>query len=145
MTKFLSKINESWQFKHSSFAHSQIEISDYHKFDNQCFRGFIFFDFDQVETTPLGPNQFWDYFLLNEDYQDTLTIVKSDLTSSFPESEFAITTNNLSYFYESLTTNGVVIEGRAVYDPIFDSQIITPFESYGFSLPYPIILLTLIS
>lgn len=141
MTKFLSTIIASWLFMQCSFAQIQLEISDYHKFDNQYFRGFIFANFDQVETTPPGPNQYWDYFLLNEDYQDTLTIVKSDLTpfySSFPESEFAITTNNLSYFYESLTTNGVVIEGRAVYDPIFDSQIITPFESYGFSLPYPI-------
>jgi len=141
MIRILTTIAATWLFFQSGFAQIQLEISDYHRFDNQYFRGFIYVDFTQVETTPPGPNQFWDYFLLNEDYQDTLTIIKADLTpfySSFPESEFAITTNNLSYFYESLSNDGVTIEGRAVYDPIFNAQIITPFESYGESLPYPI-------
>lgn len=141
MLKLLTTFIASWLLVQCSFAQIQLDALDYHKFNNQYFRGFIYVDFTQVETTPAGANQFWDYFLLNEDFQDTLTIVKSDLTpffSSFPESEFAITTNNLSYFYESLTSEGVKIEGRAVYDPILNSQIITPFESYGFSLPYPI-------
>jgi hypothetical protein len=141
MIRIFTTIAATWLFFQSSFAQIQLEISDYHIFDNKYYRGFMYNDFTQVETTPPGPNQFWDYFLLNEDFQDTLTIVKADLTpfySSFPESEFAITTNNLSFFYESLAGDGATIQGRAVYDPIANTQVITPFETNGISLPYPI-------
>lgn len=141
MMRIFTTIAAIWLFFQSGFAQIQLEVSDYHIFENKYYRGFVFNDFTQVETTPPGPDQFWDYFLLNEDFQDTLTIVKADLTpfySSFPESEFAITTNNLSYFYESLSSNGAVIQGRAVYDPISNTQVITPFETYGTALPYPI-------
>jgi hypothetical protein len=141
MIRIFTTIAATCLFFQSGFAQIQLEISDYHVFDNKYYRGFVFNDFTQVEITPPGPNQFWDYFLLNEDFQDTLTIVKADLTpfySSFPESEFAITTNNLSFFYESLAGEGATIQGRAVYDPITNTQVITPFETNGISLPYPI-------
>ena len=141
MIKIFTTLVCSVIFAQLGNAQIELEVSDYHRFDNQYYRGFVYTDLTQVETTAPGPNQFWDYFLLDEDFQDTLTIIKADLTpffSSFPNAEYAITTNNLSYFYESLSPQGVTIEGRAVFDPIFESQIITPFQSVGFSLPYPI-------
>lgn len=122
-------------------AQIELNIFDYHRFDNQYFRGFMYTNFDQVTMTPPGPDQFWDYFLLDDEFRDTLTVVKADLTpfsNAFPEAEFALTTNNYSFFYESLSQEGVKIEGRAVYDPIYDVQIVTPFQTSGFSLPYPV-------
>jgi hypothetical protein len=122
-------------------AQITLGFSDYHRFDNRYYRGFVYNNFSGIEFSPAGPGQFWDYFFLEQDFADTLTIVKADLTpyfSAFPDADLAITTNNQSFFYESLNPGGVTIQGRAVYDPVFDNVLISPFEFDGFSFPYPL-------
>jgi len=122
---------------------SQIELDnfDYHRFGNQYFRGFINNNLNQIEIPSSGANQAWDYFLLQNDFKDTLSVVKVDETpyvDSFPNAEFALTSNFSKYFFESLSPEGARIEGLSNFNPITEQTSITRFDFSGYSMPYPL-------
>jgi hypothetical protein len=122
---------------------AQIELDnfDYHRFGNQYFRGFINVNLSQIDIPTAGANQAWDYFLLQNDFKDTLAVVKVDETpfvDSFPNAEFALTSNFSKYFFESLSPEGARIEGFSNYDPITMQSRITRFDFAGYSMPYPL-------
>lgn len=122
---------------------AQIELDnfDYHRFGNQYFRGFINNNLNQIDIPTEGANQSWDYFLLQNEFKDTLTVVKVDETpfvDSFPNAEFALTSNFSKYFFESLSQEGAKIEGFSNYDPITMQSRTTRFDFTGYSMPYPL-------
>lgn len=123
------------------FAQIELDNFDYHRFGNQYFRGFIQSNLSQIDIPTAGANQAWDYFLLQNDFKDTLTVVKVDETpfvDSFPNAEFALTSNFSKYFFESLSPEGARIEGFSNYDPIAMQSRITRFDFAGYSMPYPL-------
>jgi len=127
----------------ASSVMSQIELDnfDYHRFGNQYFRGFINNNLSQIDIPTAGANQAWDYFLLQNDFKDTLSVVKVDETpyvDSFPNAEFALTSNFSKYFFESISPEGARIEGLSNFNPITEQSRITRFDFSGYSMPYPL-------
>ena len=125
----------------SLMAQIELDNFDYHRFGNQYFRGFINVNLSQIDVPTAGENQAWDYFLLQNDFKDTLTVVKVDETpfvDSFPNAEFALTSNFSKYFFESLSPEGARIEGLSNFNPITEQSRITRFDFSGYSMPYPL-------
>lgn len=125
----------------SLMAQIELDNFDYHRFGNQYFRGFINVNLSQIDVPSAGANQAWDYFLLQNDFKDTLSVVKVDETpfvDSFPNAEFALTSNFSKYFFESLSPEGARIEGFSNYNPITMQSRITRFDFAGYSMPYPL-------
>jgi hypothetical protein len=118
-----------------------LEFSDYHKFDNKYYRGFMLQDLNTIEISAAGPDQFWDYFLLSDQSNDTLSILKVDETpyvEFFPQAEIALTSNFEKFYYESLEPEGVKIMGLSIINPIDTSVTIIPYEFEGIALPFPL-------
>jgi hypothetical protein len=118
-----------------------LEFTDYHKFDNKYYRGFMLEDLNSVEISAAGAAQFWDYFLLSDQSNDTLSILKVDQTpyaEYFPQAEIALTSNFEKYYYESLEPEGVKILGLSIINPIDTSVTIIPYEFEGIALPFPL-------
>lgn len=125
----------------SGFGQISLDVNDYHRYDNAYYRGFRFTNLSGIQLTPPGPDQTWDFFFLEQDIADTLRIVKADITpyyDDFPGSELALTSNEQSYYYESLEPEGVRINGSVIYNPIISDVVVTPFQFTGSALPYPI-------
>lgn len=124
-----------------SFGQIELLLSDYHKFDNRYFRGFITANFQEISLPTSGENQTWDYFLLENDYKDTLSVVKVDATpysDTFPDAQIALTSNFTRYFYESISSEGSQIEGLSNYNPLSSQTTITRYNFEGYAMPYPI-------
>jgi hypothetical protein len=118
-----------------------LEFSDYHKFDNKYYRGFMIQDLNTIELSASGPEQFWDYFLLDDQSNDTLSILKVDETpyaEYFPQAEIALTSNFEKFYYESLEPEGVKIMGLSIINPIDSSVEIIPYEFEGIAIPFPL-------
>jgi hypothetical protein len=128
-------------FSLQSFGQIELLLSDYHKFDNRYFRGFVSNNLQQIAVPSSGENQTWDYFLLQNDYKDTLSVVKVDATpysDTFPDAEIALTSNFTRFFYESISSEGSQIEGLSNYNPLSNLTTITRYNFEGFAMPYPI-------
>jgi hypothetical protein len=124
-----------------AFGQIELTIQDYHRFGNQYFRGFVSNNLQQIPLPSSGANQEWDYFLLQNDLRDTLTVVKVDETpffDTFPDAEYALTSNFRKYFYESLSSNGSRIEGFTDLNLLSNQTTVTRFDFEGFAIPYPI-------
>jgi hypothetical protein len=118
-----------------------LEYSDYHKFDNKYYRGFMLQDLNTIQVSSAGPDQFWDYFLLSNQSNDTLSILKVDETpyaEFFPQAEIALTSNFDKFYYESLEPEGVKILGLSIINPIDTSVTIIPYELEGIAIPFPL-------
>jgi hypothetical protein len=130
---FLSTIN--------GFAQISLDQNDYFRFGNKYYRGYTTVGLDSINlNASTGPSQVWDFSWLASDINDSLEIIKADLTpyySEFPTAEFAITTQANNFFYEELNPDGVRILGRVVYDGVEDFNTIYQFNTVGNSFRFP--------
>jgi hypothetical protein len=120
-----------------------IDQNDYFKFDNKYFRGRLGQGLDSIDLNQsIGPNQVWDFTWLEDNFTDTLNIVKADLTpffSEFPTADFGISSNLNNYFYEDISPDGVTILGRVNFDPIFSANTVYRFNSTAAAFQFPLI------
>ena len=120
-----------------------IDQNDYFKFNNKNFRGRLGQGLDSIDLyQSIGPDQVWDFTWLEDNFTDTLNIVKADLTpffSEFPTADFGISSNQNNYFYEDILSHGLTILGRVNFDRIFSANTVCRFNSKAAAFQFPLI------
>jgi len=127
-----------------AFLHGQIVIeqSDYYKYGNEYYRTNTNQNLSSLDfAATVGPNQIWDFSNLEGSLNDTLKVIKADLTpyySNFPSANFGLTSGNNNYFYERISDSGVTILGKVVRDDFNNANNIFSYNSEGSSFVFPL-------